>query len=204
MTLDLTNSTTPEGKTGYAPKMPDRRLTLEFYIDTNRINARGGLPSMKKLEEWHRNGVISIQMPQAARHEITRGKNAKDQIKKAKRYICSIVPGEMQTQYQHIVDKIEKILFPSGAKTQNQIEDVRNVFDAAYYMAILVTNEGDSKRQPGGILGNRNKLAKIGIEVMRDWEAVELVKEKIRQRDERARKVASMTGQPLPEWVGTD
>jgi hypothetical protein len=163
---------------------------------------------MSKLEKWHRHGVISIQMPQDAHREAMRGKidkpNTKERIKKAKGYIYSIVPDEMQTQYQHIRDKIERTLFPSGANTSKEQNDVRNVFNAAYYMAILVTNDGDSKRQPNGILGNRDKLAKIGIQVMRDSEAVELVKEKIKRRDERARKVASTTGEPLPEWVGTD
>jgi len=202
MSNDAPNSMTPGGLAEFVPEMPDRSLPLEFYIDTNRINARRGLPHMNQLEKWHRNRVISIQMAEEAHNEAIRGNNP-ERERKARSYIYSIVPPDMQTQYRHIPKEIEDILFPSGARTPSQVNDVRIVFNAAYYMSILVTNDGDSSTQPNGILGNRDKLAKF-VQVMRDSEAVELVKERIRQRDKRARKVASMTGQPLPEWVGND
>ena len=158
---------------------------------------------MNQLEEWHRNGVISIQMPEEAHLEGLKGENP-DRAKKARSYIYSIVSQDMQGQYRLILEEIESILFPSGAQTVNQLNDVRIVFNAAYYMAILVTNDGASSNQPNGILGSKTKLAKFGVQVMRDFEAVELVREKIKQRDERARSISSRTGQPLPEWVGTD
>jgi len=142
-------------------------------------------------------------MPEEAHLEAIRGKSAK-RARKAKSYIYSIVSPDMQAQYRHRLDEIENILFPSRARTQRQLNDVRIVFNAAYYMSILVTNDGDSNTQPNGILGNRDKLTKLGIQVMRDSEAVELVRKRIKQRDDRARTVASITGQPLPEWVGID
>jgi hypothetical protein len=199
---DSPNPVTSDEAAEFAPEMPDRSLPLEFYIDTNRINARQGLPYMNQLEEWHRNRVISIQMAEEAHDEAIRGKSL-DRARKARSYIYSTVSPEMQTQYAHIYKEIGDILFPSEVRTPSQVDDVRIVFNAAYYMAILVTNDGDSKTQPNGILGNRDRLAKF-VRVMRDSEAVGLVKERIRQRDERARKIASMTGQPLPAWVGND
>jgi hypothetical protein len=39
----------------------------------------------------------------------------------------------------------------------------------------LITDEGDSKSQKGGMLGNRVKLNGIGIQVVRDSEAVEMI-----------------------------
>ena len=36
----------------------DRFVQLLFHIDTNRINARSGLPSMNQLRMWHEAGVI--------------------------------------------------------------------------------------------------------------------------------------------------
>jgi hypothetical protein len=202
MSNDASNSLTPDRSGEFVPEMPDRSLPLEFYIDTNRINARQDLPYMNQLEKWHRNGVISIQMAEEAHDEAIRGNNP-ERTRKARSYIYSIVPPDMQAQYRHILKGIEGILFPSGAQTPSQMNDVRIAFNAAYYMSILVTNDGDSSTQPNGILGNREKLAKF-VQVMRDSEAVELVKERIRQRDERARRIASMIGQPLPEWVGND
>lgn len=202
MSNDAPDSMTPNGSVGFIPKMPDRSLGLEFYVDTNRINARQGLPYMNQLEEWHRNDIITIQMPEEAHDEAIRGNNPK-RARKARGYIYSIVSPDMQAQYRHIRKEIENILFPSGAQEPNEANDVSIVFNAAYYFSILVTNDGDSSTQPNGILGNRDKLAKF-VQVMRDSEAVELVKERIKERDERAKKIASMSGQPLPEWVDND
>ena len=202
MSNDTPKSITPDGSAPFAPTMPERSLPLEFYIDANRINARQGLPNMNQLEKWHSDHVISIQMAEEAHDEASRG-DSPERTRKAKSYIYSIVSPEMQAQCQHILKEIECILFPGGVQSPSQLNDVTIVFNAAHYMAILVTNDGDSSTQPNGILGNRNGLAKY-VQVMRDSEAVELVRERIRQRDERARKVASMTGQPLPEWVCKD
>ena len=69
---------------------------------------------------------------------------------------------------------------------------------------MLITDDGGSKQQPGGILGNRERLSSLGIQVMRDYEAVEFVKHKIIERDESARRIASRTGEPLPTWIGKD
>jgi hypothetical protein len=202
MSNDAPDSRTSDRSVGLVPEMPNRSLPLEFYIDTNRINARQGLPHMNQLEKWHRNRVISIQIAEEAHDEAIRGNNP-ERARKARSYIYSIVPPDMQAQYRHILKEIENILFPSGAQTPSQVDDVRIVFNAAYYMSILVTNDGDSSTQPNGILGNRDRLAEF-VQVMRDSEAVELVEERIKERDERARKIASMTGRPLPEWVGND
>ncbi len=78
------------------------------------------------------------------------------------------------------------------------------VFNAYKYERILITDDGGSRRQSGGILGNRERLRSLGIQVMRDNEAVELVKHRIIERDEFARRIASKTGEPLPDWVGKD
>jgi hypothetical protein len=184
---------------GVVPKMPGKFFHLEFYIDTNRINARQGLPHMNRLEKWHKDGVICIQMPDTAHDEAIRG-NSPARVSKGRSYIYSVVPQERQ-QYRHVLQSIKGTLFPSEAQTQGQKNDVMIVYNIVYYMSILVTNDGDSVTQPNGILGNRDKLTKY-VQVMRDSEAVALVEERIRERDERARRTASMTGQPLLERVG--
>ena len=38
-----------------------------FHIDTNRINSKQELEAMNKLEKWHENGVINIDMLEPAR-----------------------------------------------------------------------------------------------------------------------------------------
>jgi hypothetical protein len=94
---------------------------------------------------------------------------------------------------------IERALFPAGAATQNQRNDVDVVFNAAKYKRILVTADGASRRQPGGILGNRAALSLMGVRVMTASEAVALVREKIRDRDEMARLTSQMEQRTLPD-----
>ena len=94
-------------------------------------------------------------------------------------------------------------MFPDGVKDENQRNDVIIVCEAIKYNAILVTNDGGSKKQPGGILGNAHKL-KNYVQIMRDTEAVDFINSKITHRDEINRKVAEHTGEALPEWTGKD
>jgi hypothetical protein len=42
------------------------------------------------------------------------------------------------------------------------------------------------------------------VEVLTDLEAVALVEERIRRRDNVARMCAAHKGEPLPDWVGAD
>jgi hypothetical protein len=99
---------------------------------------------------------------------------------------------------------IEKALFPNGAQTPNDRKDIEIVFNAAKYGATLVTGDGSSRSQPGGILGGREALRRLGIRVLTDSEAVGVVREKIVERDGLARLVAADEGVPLPGWVDKD
>ena len=116
MSSDNLESMASDESQRFAPTMPERSLVLEFYIDTNRINARRGLPNMNQLEKWHENHVISIQMPEEALDEAMRG-NSPERTRKAQGYIYSTVTRGMQAQYRHILKDIENILFPGGAQT---------------------------------------------------------------------------------------
>lgn len=98
---------------------------------------------------------------------------------------------------------VEAALFPDGAQRENQKNDVRIVCEAINYHAILITNDGDSKSQPGGLLGNRAKLANF-VQIMSPDEAVSFVRSKIAERDEFNRKVAREYGGELPVWTGKD
>ena len=112
----------------------------------------------------------------------------------------SDTPEEME-----IIKNIEKILFPNGAKNTNEKNDIEIVFNAKKYFCILITNDGDSKSQPKGILGNADILKeKIGVEVMTDKEAVELVIKKIKNRNITFEKISKRNGEPLPKWAKDD
>ncbi|HEX7049481.1 MAG TPA: hypothetical protein VF188_04660 [Longimicrobiales bacterium] len=182
--------------------MPDRFVYRSFQIDTNRINSRGRLQYMNQLEEWHRNGVIHLDMSQVAHGEALSGGDQR-RASKAVTYICSMTMASTQLEIEQM-RAIEAVLFPEGAADQNERNDVEIVFNSIKYGRTLVTADGDSRTQPGGILGNRAALERLGARVMRDSEAVAHVRQEIARRDADARAVAARTGMPLPTWVGAD
>ncbi len=89
-----------------------------------------------------------------------------------------------------MVRNFETILFPGGANTANQRNDVDIVFNSVKYCVKLITNDGGSKRQSRGILGNRPALFKIGATVLTPDEAQTEVVEAIKKRDIYAKKWA--------------
>ena len=181
---------------------PRRELPLRFQLDTNRINSRQALDNMNLLEQWADKEIIELFMSEAAQDEARKGRDPV-RSRKALGYIFSETLANT-TEELHQMSQIEKILWPGGASTEGQRKDVEIVFNAGKYRATLVTNDGGSRSQPGGLLGNRKALAALGIRVVTDEEAVAMVREAIRNRDEIARMVSSENGSPLPEWVGKD
>jgi hypothetical protein len=157
---------------------------------------------MNLLEEWRDDVVILMQMSRTAQEEAAAG-GSPARTRKAHSHIFTLT-GELADEEDRQVNAIERVLFPGGASTQNEKNDVDVVFNAGKYGAILVTADGGSRRQPGGILGNRAALAALGIEVMSDDEAVAHIRRKIQERDERAVRRARRDGKPVPPWVGKD
>lgn len=97
------------------------------------------------------------------------------------------------------------MLFPAGAQDENQRNDIRIVADAIHYAAILVTNDGDSRSQPGGIWGHRDELhRRFALQIFSADEAVEFVQSKIRERDDFNRQWVQEFGGVLPEWTDQD
>lgn len=178
-----------------------RNLKIYVLLDANRINSRQKLPWMNQLDEWADNDVIRLQMSETSQSEAARG--GEKQCHKAMGYSATETLAESPHE-ELWLQQIEEILF-GKAEDESQRNDVDIVFNAKKYGAILVTNDGDSKRQPRGVLGCRDELKnRMGICVMTDEEAVAHIKDKIAQRDENARKQAEMEGTPVPDWVGRD
>jgi len=183
-------------------RMLSRYINLKFHIDANRINAFGNLKYMNILQHWFKNGVIYIEMSEVAQDEACKGENSK-RFEKACKYLATV--SYVNTiEEKRLVEKIKTILFPNGVIDRSELNDVKIVFNAKKYDSILITDDGDSKRQPMGILGNASKLHLLGIKAIRDQEAVELVTSKIKERDKRAKRIAETIGEALPEWIGSD
>ena len=182
---------------------PQRNLNhVSFTVDTNCVNARQKLPEMNRLEQWAENELILLQTTEIAQSEMLAGNNAQ-RIEKAYTFIFSMSEITKNQELETIA-QIESVIFPSGANNQNQRNDVEIVFNSLKYGAPLITNDGGSKTQPGGILGNKSALATLGVEVLSPQEAVIKVESEIQKRDERAKQWASLYGEELPLWVGQE
>lgn len=184
------------------PISMERRLLYIpiLHIDTNLINARQKLPAVNQLEKWHEDEVILINMSSTAHGEAKADGNAM-RVKKANTNIYTATPpfGASDPLYQ----KVETALFPRGTRDENQRNDVRIVCEAAKSAAILVTGDGGSKTQPGGILGNRHKLKDV-VQILSPDEAVEFVRQKISERDTFNIRFVKEFGGELPPWTGCD
>lgn len=180
----------------------ERRLLYipVMHIDTNLINARQKLAAVNQLERWHQDGVILINMSSTAHAEA----QADGNVMRTRKANQNIFTGtDPLNSPDPLYQRIESALFPDGARDENQRNDVRIVCEAAKYAAILVTGDGGSKTQPGGILGNRHKLRDY-VQILSPDEAVDFVCQKIHERDEFNIRFVKEFGGELPPWTGRD
>ncbi len=172
-----------------------------FHIDTNLINARQKLPEVNRLEKWCADEVILINMSGTAHAEAQADGNDL-RVRKAAQHNYTIDAVALEIEPSELFDKVCAAL---DAQSENQKKDARIVCTAIKYHATLVTNDGDSKTQPGGILGNRDKIRAIAnLQIMSPAEAVAFVEGKLAERDAFNRRIAHETGTPLPTWTDAD
>ena len=182
-----------------SPPFARRMLyTPVFHIDANLINARQKLPAVNRLEKWFEDEVILINMSSVAHAEAQAG-NSVARARKANAQIFTAAPPFDDSD--PLFKQVEAALFSEGSADENQRNDVRVVCEAVKYHAILVTADGASKSQPGGILGNRSKLP---VQVLSPAEAVAFIEGKLRERDEFNQRVVQEFGGELPLWTGRD
>lgn len=201
---------------------PDRFIKIGIFIDANCLNSKGKLENMNILKKWYDNGVILMEFPEAAHKEAAYGNKFREIA--TRKYIYSCLDDTNDNPDESDLDAFNKennliendkkrefqnILFPNGInendpKKINKQNDVKNVFSAWSHGYIFVTNDGGSNRQHGGIIGNAKELKKAGVDVMRDADAVKLIKGKIKERDENVRNYAETFNKALPDWVGKD
>ena len=146
---------------------------ITFFLDANRINAKKKCVHMNELEKLAEQGKCELLMPRPAWEEAEVGN---DDRRKHKTWNYFFVGPEKTRRQKYWHQALERIVFPDGAKSPNDENDLWILVTAREMNYPLITNDGDSKRQPGGILGNASALANVGVSVIRDYEAVALVK----------------------------
>lgn len=183
----------------YSPK---RWCGAKVMIDTNAINARQANIYLNQIEAWRASGTIQLLMPEVAYEEALAGDDRRREEKAGKqvRGRAHRVTADQQKRR----DLIERVLFPRGASTESQRNDVEIVYQAAAWSSILVTSDGASRRQRRGILGSRLELAEMEIVVMPPAELVAHVRDLVARRDARVLKVCGARKLHVPSWVGAD
>ena len=179
--------------------------TPVFHLDANLINAKQRLEAVNQLEKWRDDEVICLVMAGIARTEAQAGAGANAEARKSKAGTHIFTIDDVGTaEPDNTYDTVEEVLWGKAAD-ENQANDVEVVFEAIKWHAILVTNDGGSRSQPGGILGNREKLHQLfGVQIFRPEEAVALIRAKVAERDAFNAQVVAQTGNTAPEWAGQD
>lgn len=204
--LEPESSPPPRAAPEFKANMLPRLLHVPaFHLDANLINARQKLDAVNCMEHWRDTGVILLVMAGIAHEEAQAGAggNAEARKRKAAGHIYTI-NDDGDAKADDTYARVEAILW-GRATDENQARDVEVVCEAIKWHAILVTRDGDSKEQPAGILGNRDRLREqFDVRILRPEEAVEFIREKLAERDEFNAQVAALTSEPLPEWAGRD
>jgi hypothetical protein len=191
---------------GFRMNMQRRMLYMPvFHLDANLINAKQKLEAVNKLERWRDDDVICLAMAGVAHAEAQAGAGVNAEARKSKAALHIFTINDAgEAKEDDTYARVERILWDE-ATDDNQANDVEVVCEAIKWHAILVTNDGGSKSQPGGILGNREKLYQyFGVLIYRPEEAVQFIRSKVAERDEFNVQVAAQTGQAAPEWTGQD
>jgi hypothetical protein len=155
---------------------------------------------MNRLEAWNRAGLIGLIVPETAFHEARVGLRPNP----AARPRIFAVNTLQSREGLALESRILTVLSGEEAPNIQTRNDAAILANAHKYGCILVTADGASRKQPGGILGHKQELAALNVGVMSDAEAVELVLERIRRRDEAEVNLARVQGRAPAEWVGRD
>jgi hypothetical protein len=121
--------------------IPRKVLGQQFFLDANRVNANGKLPSVNQLEKWHADGVIRLKFPEYAQHEAEASGDAR-RTNKARNY-CIPQTHITSDEERERLRRIERIIFGDVQVSSQDKNDALNVFTAHKYFGILVTADGE-------------------------------------------------------------
>ena len=121
------------------------------------------------LREVYAEGKILLSMQKTAYSEAGFGSLLRQQ--KSELYLYEEIINQKQ-RFEYKYKQIESMVFPNGAKEKNRKNDLEILVYAAITQIPLITNDGASKSQPGGMLGNKVALKKLGIRVFSPSEAL--------------------------------
>jgi hypothetical protein len=152
---------------------PHDHRSPRFYLDANCVNAGQLHAVLNELESLRKLGHVTLIYADVTYREAACASTAR--MAKASGYSHTKID-PVWGENENTKEAIEAILFPGGANNQNQRNDVLAVYQAERLHWPLITMDGASKSQPGGILGRTGELAAIGLEVLTPEQALERVR----------------------------
>jgi hypothetical protein len=184
-------------------EMPLRYVYLMFHADSNCINGRRVPENVDRLDKWGSDGVILLEKSRLAAGEGLAGPRKAHRLHAAD-YLFSASYTDTPDDAR-LVERIGNLLYPEGTDGADQDADVESVFRAAKYQRILITSGAGPRSLRCRILDHSKRLEReLGVTVITDARAVEMVTMAVRRRDDEARRVSSEFGIKLPAWVGRD
>jgi hypothetical protein len=148
---------------------------LSFYLDANCVNAKQRVDALNQLEHLKDRGIVTLMYSKSA-HAEAAFRNTKREEKAAD---FSWTELNASGENDEVRQAIERILFPEGATSQNEQNDVLAAYHAERLRWPLITTDGKSKAQPHGILGRSSELKAIGVEVLTPEMAIGRVKSRL-------------------------
>lgn len=140
-----------------------------FILDANCVNSRQNNGWLNNLEDKESQGLIDLYYASTSLEEASHGNLRRKN--KAESFPFSESNQDDPT-IQIKLNQIKLILYDGENETSNKLNDALIVLQAFLTNSPLITNDGNSKSQPKGILGCKAELANIGISVLTPEEAV--------------------------------
>jgi hypothetical protein len=135
-----------------------------YLLDANLVNARQQNKLLNVIEEYAAQSKVCLQFTRPAYDEACYGSKTRSQKTDESTWVN--IPRDT-ARYLAWFEKIERVVFPTGAFNQNQRNDIDHLVIAQQTKLPFVTTDGASKTQPGGILGAREKLRPFGITILK-------------------------------------
>jgi hypothetical protein len=159
--------------------MSDQRQIPLLLLDANACNALQRIADLNELEQLAEAGCIDLAYTETTWHEALIGSLRREE-KVIDFYFVGLSDDKENRDLRRLWrEAISQLLFPRGAKTDGQWRDVDALLTVKMSDGCFVTRDGGSKTQPGGILGHKHELAKLGIRVMDFGQALAYAKNRI-------------------------
>lgn len=155
---------------------------LHFLLDANAVNARQEDQALNELENLGERGCINLEFTETSYAEAEFRSIKRSH--KLEKYTWIGVTNQLGFENEWR-ESISKIVFPGKIfqkLSTNERNDVEIILTAKMMGATLVTNNGNSRSQPRGILGSKNELAELGIQVVSPKEALILACDAINKK----------------------